>query len=179
MTKFLKLRTWSLVPVRAFKCANALHIAFLQWSSAGYDFPHLLLFCSVLLINHVMYFINFYRFLLASLFWSSNFPPLVCPFPVSDIIVFPVSPGVACGIFTMCRSGPCIVPLLYPFIRILRLPPFFPFSHFAYVDVFLCFAVPRLLQFFPSVARGLHFLPSISIGPIGWHHAIEHSSPKA
>lgn len=37
--------------------------------------------------------------LLASLFWSSNLSPLVCLCPICDIIVFPVSPGVARGIF--------------------------------------------------------------------------------
>ena len=147
------------------------------WSSAGlWLLPPSYCFVLFFFYYHILEW-----FLLSySLFWSSNLLPLpVCPCPLLCNCVL-VSPGSACGIFTASSAGLRLSSLLLFFFGFMYLLiifyTFFPFSfsHFAHVDVFICFATTPLellrsrnISLQSHLTTTLTLLPNSCINPVG------------
>ena len=126
-------------------------------------FPPFVLFCIFLFV--IIYWTDF--LLIYSLFLSSNLLILVvCPYPLLCSWVL-VSPGFAYGIFIASSAG-----LRFSFLQLFCFGftylliiyyIFFPlsFSHFAHVDVFMCFATTsvRISSLMEHPSSKVHWLP--------------------
>jgi hypothetical protein len=148
------------------------------WSSAGLWL--LSPFCCFVLYFSICYHILDWFLHSCSLFWCSHLLPLpVCPCPLLRSWVL-VSPASAHGIFTASSTGLWLSSLLlfcFGFIYLLIIYyTFFPFSfsHFAHVDILVCFATTPL-EFLRSrnvslqsyMTTTLTLLPNSCISPVG------------
>jgi len=148
------------------------------WSSAGLWL--LLPSCCFVLYFSICYHILDWFLLICSLFWSFNLLPLsVCSCPLLHNWVL-VPPGYVRSIFTANSAGLWPSSLLlfcFGFICLLIIYyTFFPFSfsHFAHVDVLICFATTPLeflhsqnVSYQSYLTTTLSLLLNSCINPVG------------